>query len=937
MPTPTNRTPLRVARGTYSNLNGSLTDLQEGEITFATDEGKLYVKQGSALTSISSSSQAAPTPSDVTASPAFVSGAGTSADPFVITNGASPFAGGTLNSAQQITIANANPGDLVVFTDNSAVVSDRFKSQEVGTVNSAGNYTFKLNYTDTPNTTTDNTTYAGALQVGSVHFQWTVVQSNLTTLSQSTATTISLSSLGVGGTATATEGTVTGGTAPYTYATRWQRSFNGTSGWFDIGSAGTTYTIQSADSGYYIRAVTTGTDTSPSNTGGPLTFDIESAASGQINTLGPATVGSLVLTEDNTAGARYTSKTFSAVANLNPDGVPVTTKALKVKLDGTFSTFPETSNVTGITSNDDIGSNVNNSTNLIHQNNAGGDQNSSNGNTWTTHFVSSSVGGAAFVTFPTDYSSYERFKMFRSTYGIASGTSFGDANAANASYSPKITEGDYYIDDTHTTNRVSYQEPSGGNSSSGVHWSDVWKGDTILQYQNGPKWCYLNNVTSISGSNNKWKKINTGGNTSAQDATSGEYGFGFTSDHTYSVNCSQNNNTQATIHIMNGDICDSNATVTTTDLVFQWSSFPNYSTSSTNKIDGFFGHGSKITMVAKHYNNNGFDNYFYTCDFSVNNGSQISHWVKTAGPLRTNQDYMYSRTAVSGNNIVVQIGKDQLDQIYVSTNNGASYTNINVSATGWSIQQVKGLTFSRGRLIAMIKGTNQAVTGNTSYYYAYFMSSNNGSSWTPSLRRSTEVGGYNQYNKDFLDTMSKRGVRFFHSAGGYIFCHGRYNYQGTTQQYYRSLIYCEDSDIATLTDTTNLANNSFRSGNKVRQGSNTAFIGNISGSDVTLFNINGTISTGSPLTNTVNYFGGNISTMYGIINSAGTVTDLTSVDPSFVNLGYLADNTITFPATLPSGNTPDVELSAGTTITVSAQFANSQGTVSATSNTVTPA
>jgi hypothetical protein len=134
-----------------------------------------------------------------------------------------------------------------------------------------------------------------------------------------------------------------------------------------------------------------------------------------------------------------------------------------------------------------------------------------------------------------------------------------------------------------------------------------------------------------------------------------------------------------------------------------------------------------------------------------------------------------------------------------------------------------------------------------------------------------------------------------------------------------------------------LANNSFRSGNKVRQGSNTAFIGNISGSDVTLFNINGTISTGSPLTNTVNYFGGNISTMYGIINSAGTVTDLTSVDPSFVNLGYLADNTITFPATLPSGNTPDVELSAGTTITVSAQFANSQGTVSATSNTVTPA
>ena len=32
MPTPTNRTPLRVARGTYSNLNSSVSDIQEGEI-----------------------------------------------------------------------------------------------------------------------------------------------------------------------------------------------------------------------------------------------------------------------------------------------------------------------------------------------------------------------------------------------------------------------------------------------------------------------------------------------------------------------------------------------------------------------------------------------------------------------------------------------------------------------------------------------------------------------------------------------------------------------------------------------------------------------------------------------------------------------------------------------------------------------------------------
>ena len=49
MPTPTNRTPLRVARGTYSNLNSSVSDIQEGDICYATDQDKLYVKESGAL------------------------------------------------------------------------------------------------------------------------------------------------------------------------------------------------------------------------------------------------------------------------------------------------------------------------------------------------------------------------------------------------------------------------------------------------------------------------------------------------------------------------------------------------------------------------------------------------------------------------------------------------------------------------------------------------------------------------------------------------------------------------------------------------------------------------------------------------------------------------------------------------------------------------
>lgn len=51
MPTPSNRTPVRIARGTYSSLNSSIADISEGEICYATDQDKLYVKEGGSLVS----------------------------------------------------------------------------------------------------------------------------------------------------------------------------------------------------------------------------------------------------------------------------------------------------------------------------------------------------------------------------------------------------------------------------------------------------------------------------------------------------------------------------------------------------------------------------------------------------------------------------------------------------------------------------------------------------------------------------------------------------------------------------------------------------------------------------------------------------------------------------------------------------------------------
>ena len=49
MAIPSNRTPVRVARGTYSNLNTNKADIQGSEIVYATDQNKLYVKEGTDL------------------------------------------------------------------------------------------------------------------------------------------------------------------------------------------------------------------------------------------------------------------------------------------------------------------------------------------------------------------------------------------------------------------------------------------------------------------------------------------------------------------------------------------------------------------------------------------------------------------------------------------------------------------------------------------------------------------------------------------------------------------------------------------------------------------------------------------------------------------------------------------------------------------------
>ena len=77
MPTPASRTPVRIARGTYSNLNSSIADIQEGEICYATDQDKLYVKEGSNLVEVTGAPLASPTFTGTPAAPTAAVGTNT--------------------------------------------------------------------------------------------------------------------------------------------------------------------------------------------------------------------------------------------------------------------------------------------------------------------------------------------------------------------------------------------------------------------------------------------------------------------------------------------------------------------------------------------------------------------------------------------------------------------------------------------------------------------------------------------------------------------------------------------------------------------------------------------------------------------------------------------------------------------------------------------
>tara|TARA_Y100001973_G_C5201310_1_gene337902 strand:+ start:182 stop:679 length:498 start_codon:yes stop_codon:yes gene_type:complete len=117
-----------------------------------------------------------PLPSDVTASPDFVSGSGTISDPYIITP-ATANLGQLLASTQVIQVTGQSSNKYVVFVNNSdQLIASKFEQLRQQTDNN-GNWEGHITYDDSVGLTTrEPGTYVGKLQLGFTYFQWTITQ-----------------------------------------------------------------------------------------------------------------------------------------------------------------------------------------------------------------------------------------------------------------------------------------------------------------------------------------------------------------------------------------------------------------------------------------------------------------------------------------------------------------------------------------------------------------------------------------------------------------------------------------------------------------------------------------------------------------------------------------------------------------------------------------
>ena len=226
-------------------------------------------------------------------------------------------------------------------------------------------------------------------------------------------------------------------------------------------------------------------------------------------------------------------------------------------------------------------------------------------------------------------------------------------------------------------------------------------------------------------------------------------------------------------------------------------------------------------------------------------------------------------------------------------------------------------------------------------WYYYFGSNNSGATWTPDFYPTCSeatsdpsfIGTGNVENCLVTDKYSYgRRLAFFRQAGL-----ASTSYAQTIASVYTVSLYAvtvnngadlNQINIGDVVKTSNVDNpyDYFKVASITDNGNGTTTL-NLSGFGVPV--------EGSTL-QTVNSIGNAPLSKWLVIGASGNIASLTSVEPDYVAIGPSTTVPLQFPAQFPTGNAPDNELPAGTSIQTLIKTENAAGESEVVSNVVTP-
>ncbi len=570
-------------------------------------------------------------------------------------------------------------------------------------------------------------------------------------------------------------------------------------------------------------------------------------------TTSPPNINNVVLSEDNTSGARFTSKSFTSAITMIDDGAPVSQKGVKGKVTAQFPQFPTTSAV-----------------------------------------ISNTTGGQPTTTVPT--------------YSVLDGASYS---------TNELGAGTYYESSTNTMKVFYFRR---------ADWSSSY--------------IALNTATLGSLGTNAWTEVNTNVNNiprKGSDTTTVLF-EPEGPDGVFRQMCMAGQNGCMWVNIPES-AAGLTSYRTCEDLQYfngkyyelkqgtlrEFTSYANLKSNTSSdswtinnsqssyRVGRFRIHGNEIMIIC-----DGNNYYYYGQKFAwPNSGSSFTVNGAEIYPNRYSRDasnVVYSNgnwyTAVDG-------------QLRKYNNNSASWSVIYPDGANGNVQALTA-SYISGELWVW-------APRNSSGEFMWWKSYNGGISWTEGWRNNyhgtNNIAYFNSssYQRFPAILFDVGGWRMGMSAESSNNNPRLFGYQKLTQTLNfnadipAQFVVGDPVKIQGETNTSNYGSISTISSNRRQMG--IALSPTVAAGDI----INATNSTGTAT-----------STLFLIITTNRAVTGTQVSDPGYTQVGPGTSQQITFPATFPSGNVPDVDLPAGATLQVEVQATNSSASDTFSSNILTP-